>query len=514
MKIFHFDFNTAFYKIEYLKEFIVKLHSFGYDTLLWELEDFVKFDTISYCWQSDSISKEEFAELLNFSNSLGMENIPLLQTLGHCEYILSKEEYAQYADNKGTLTPYCPSRKEVKDFLTSLIKEYLELFSNTKYFHLGCDEVWNLGENCPICKEKISLGQKGQLMAEHIDYLANILLKNNKTPIIWADMLLIHPEMTNFLSKEIILVDWRYELREDCNNLWLWNDKGGYLISPEKINDQMKENFGPYLYKNNKINIHYTTDFLTSKGYKVICAGASSCYPDNFLLGDASTHIANCCTMLKKGSENLGYLHTSWSVHLFPYELQSAIELASNSKDYLSLQNQYTKKYFGIESKEFFKALNLLTPRVLFSGAESTGCGKAIKIPQPNIIQKKLKELDNLGVLKQELDKTIACKENFVKALNTLQNLRKDILKGHDLFDRYILSAKALVNRCDFGIYAASQYLALPCSINANNVKAELINLREEYFKDYQKKLTFTHANRFTQIIFDTLLEYLNANYF
>ena len=74
MKIFHFDFNTAFYKKEYLKEFIKKLHSFGYDTLLWELEDFVKFDTISFCWQSDSISKEEFTELLNFSNSLGVSN--------------------------------------------------------------------------------------------------------------------------------------------------------------------------------------------------------------------------------------------------------------------------------------------------------------------------------------------------------------------------------------------------------------------------------------------------------
>ena len=512
MKIFHFDFNTAFYTKQYLKEFIQKLHSFGYTALIWELEDFVKFDTISSCWQSDSISKEEFAELLNFSNSLGFENIPLLQTLGHCEYVLSKEEYAKYADNKGTLTPYCPSKKEVKDFLTSLINEYLELFSNSKYFHLGCDEVWNLGENCPICKEKISLGQKGKLMAGHIDYLANILLKNHKIPMIWADMLLIHPEMTNFLSKEIILVDWRYELREDSNKLWLWNDKGGYLISPEEIDDTMKEIFGLYLYKNNKVNIHYTTDFLTSRGYKVICAGASSCYPDNFLLGNASQHIANACTMLKKGLENQGYLHTSWSVHLFPYELQSAIELASNTNNYLSLQENYTIKYFGIKSKDFFEAIDMLTPRVLFSGAESTGCGKAIKTPPPDVIKKKLVELDNLGILKQELDKTTSCKENFERALSTLQNLRKDIQKGYDLFDRYILSAKALVNRCDFGIYAASKYLHLPCSIDANKLKAELIILREEYFNDYQKKLTLSHANRFTQIIFDTLLEYLNDN--
>ena len=117
MKIFHFDFNTAYFNRPYLEKFIRQLKDWGYDTILWELEDFVRWDTLQYSVQKDSISKAEMADLLFFSEQLGFENIPLVQCLGHCEYVLSQKEYAHLADTPGTLSPYCPQKPEVREFL-------------------------------------------------------------------------------------------------------------------------------------------------------------------------------------------------------------------------------------------------------------------------------------------------------------------------------------------------------------------------------------------------------------
>lgn len=510
MKAFHFDFNTAFFRIDYLKDFIQKLSNWGYDTLFWELEDFVIWDNVPDIAQSDSISKTELQDLLSFAENLGFENIPLLQCLGHCEYVLKCSSYNTLADTPEKWGPYCPSNEKTKVFLSNWIKEYSDIFAKSRFFHLGCDEVWHLGAVCPECKKRIIADGKAALMAEHINFLADIVRSLRKIPVIWADMLFIYPEMADMLAKDIVMTDWRYELRKDHKKLWLWDEKGGYLIDEAGISEDMRNFFGKYLYQDGKLNIHYTADFLKDHGFKVICAGASSCFPDNFLLGNASNHIYNSCTMMDKGMENLGYLHTSWTVHLFFYELQPAIEMVNHNVKPEQLMNEYTMKYFGIEGKDFFTALDLLSPRVLFSGAESTGCGKAIKKAAPGIIRTRLSEFYDNGILENELSKTVQYRNDFAVAVKKLHDLRKEIRYGEKLFELYVLAAEALLNRADFGILAASEFLGKPHTIDKIQVKNELLRLKKIYLAEYMHRQTPTHAVQITHTIFDTLLEYLN----
>ena len=44
-------------------------------------------------FHSDAFSKEAFRELLVECHDLGLEPIPLLQTIGHAEYVLKHEKY-------------------------------------------------------------------------------------------------------------------------------------------------------------------------------------------------------------------------------------------------------------------------------------------------------------------------------------------------------------------------------------------------------------------------------------
>ena len=509
MKIFHFDFNTKFFNRSYLESFIRQLHNWGYDHLLWELEDFVRWENLEHCGQSDSISKEEMADLLRFAENLGMKNIPLLQCLGHCEYVLSRSEYSFMADTPGETTPYCPSKVEVQEFLRKLLNEYMELFSNAEYIHLGCDEVWRLAESCPACRKVVASGGKEKLLADHINFLNKIVNAAGKRSMIWADMLLIHPQGVQLLNKNIVMVDWRYELRTDWQKLWMWDARGGRLIAENEITNSMRSDFGKYLYKDGKLNIFYTTDFLLDNGFEVITAGASSCYPDNFLLGKAENHICNACSMMLKSRDCLGYMHTSWTVHYFDYELQPAIEMLRPDNDFAQVMEDYTQKHFRIPGKRFFEQLLLLEPRVIFSGAGSTGHGKDLKDPPSGIIRTRLDNYQQSNILESELENAGKLLKDYSLALKNLQEMRLEIKSGYELFDRYILAAEALKNRAEFGILAISEYLQLPCDIDREAVKKELQRLYECYFGVYRRSLTGAHAQRAVNIIFGTLLEYL-----
>ena len=63
MIAFHFDFNFAHFRMDYLKEKLRYLRSNSYDTIIWELENAVRFDTAPAAAARDAVSKEEFTKL-------------------------------------------------------------------------------------------------------------------------------------------------------------------------------------------------------------------------------------------------------------------------------------------------------------------------------------------------------------------------------------------------------------------------------------------------------------------
>ena len=65
-------------------------------------------------------------------------------------------------------------------------------------------------------------------------------------------------------------------------------------------------------------------------------------------------------------------------------------------------------------------------------------------------------------------------------------------------------------NRAEFVIFAISEYLQIPHSIDCNAVKEKLQKLSEKYYQDCCLRYTPAHAKRFVRIIFGTLVEYLN----
>ncbi len=478
-----FQINMTFghYTEEYLRKWLKILADNSYDTILWEVEDAVRWNTCPESASADAFSKSEFRKILDYAESLGLKSIPLLQSFSHCEYVLRHKEYYHLSEHPEFAELYCPLNPEVKDFLMRWIAEYLEVFEGSEYFHLGGDEAWALGgKYCDgDCPEYMKTHSKSELYIQHLVALCEPLLKAGITPGVWADMLLKHGEAIELLTRDIILFDWQYELRRDVDKVWIWEEPEG-LTAPGDIPENLKRKYAKYL-----PDTFYTSDYLRDKGFKVIGCAASSSSKDNVFAPRTELHLKNTAGWMNKylSGINNGFMLTSWTVHLFPYEMQlPEIMLPGFMKNnpQASLEDFkliFCKKIFGIENTEFFDAIELLDKNCLFSHTSTLGFNSYHRKVPDDHVKKYLEKID----CAMELENCRSRLPEYRNALNKLEALRQDT--DHSLLELWILQAKNLINRASVSIAILTGKFDIP------EILEEMELLCEETGKVYKDKL-------------------------
>ncbi len=332
--IFHIDSNSAKYRPEYLKSFLPVLREYGFDKILWEIEDSVRFDTAPGAAAPDALTKAEFRKILDFAISLGFDNIPLLQTVSHNAYVLRQERFYPLSEHPGFLELYCLSSPDVRSFLLRWIDEYLELFPEARFFHLGADEAWAIGRFCERCRKAISEKDEGSLMADHLRPLTERLLGRGVVPVIWADMAIRHPSLAQSLDRRVIMADWNYGSADDC----------GKTAEKDAFNA--------------------AHDFR-KQGFRVWGCGAGRSYGDSVFAPRYDLHRENLERWLALESAGVteATLFTSWSVHLFPFSLQEPI-FARGIKREVPLdqfETEFALRRFGMQDSRFFEAVRLVS---------------------------------------------------------------------------------------------------------------------------------------------------------
>lgn len=129
--IFHMDLNYVRLKTDYLRKWLEIIARTGYDAVLWEVEDKIRWETCPECVWPEAMSKKEFSGLLDHARALGLESIPLLQTVGHAEYVLMHDRYADLRELPDRHDCYCTSNPQARRLITDWIDEYLDLFGDS-----------------------------------------------------------------------------------------------------------------------------------------------------------------------------------------------------------------------------------------------------------------------------------------------------------------------------------------------------------------------------------------------
>lgn len=200
-RVVHLDLKGAPPKLSYLKELLPLVREAGATAILMEYEDMFPFwGTLRNISAKNAYSQRDVQNLQKWAMQNDLIVIPLVQTFGHMEFVLKLDEFKDLREVPIYPQSICPSQDRSWTIIQEMIDQVLSLHPDAAWLHIGCDEVYQLGQ-CPICSQKLLTAntdpsnsngyQDGRsLFLQHVHRVASYV-KNQKNviPIIWDDML-------------------------------------------------------------------------------------------------------------------------------------------------------------------------------------------------------------------------------------------------------------------------------------------------------------------------------------
>ena len=138
--------------------------------------------------KADRYTRSEIVELTRLSRDLGLDYFPLVQTLGHVEYLRHLKGTAAMMENPSYPNQLCPSNPKTRAYLSRLVAYVCELHPHSPRINIGLDETHQLG-HCPTCKRRAAkLGGKLELYLDHAKWMTAEVIRLGRKPMMWGDM--------------------------------------------------------------------------------------------------------------------------------------------------------------------------------------------------------------------------------------------------------------------------------------------------------------------------------------
>ncbi len=258
-----------------------------FNAVLIEWEDMFpwSFDTrlrSPRCYRQDQIEL-----LAKRADLLGVELIPLVQSLGHLENVLKHEPYARMREVEHRADCLNPLAPGAGDLIGDMIDEVLNAMPATRRMHLGGDEAWVFASHPDTAAFAAEHGEAA-LFLHHLSPLLERVNRREVRPILWHDM----------------MVDWADEDLQTIGHqadLMVW----GYRGSPDdRLHHHRRE----------------TLDRIAAAGVPMwgssAYKGADGPYRD---LPDAEARLINHLGWAQAASEYdlIGVVATGWSRYAF-----------------------------------------------------------------------------------------------------------------------------------------------------------------------------------------------------
>ncbi len=174
-----------------------------------ELPDFPE-----YAAETEALTPFELMQIDDYCRRRYIRLIPNHNSFGHLHTWLRKPELRDISalPNGYALDPTNPGTEK---FLSKLYDSLLPCFSSDT-FNAGCDEVSELDKEGSRTKARCdSDGGIGPLLLQHVRKVHSMLAARGKKMMMWADMLISHPEVLSGLPQDIVTLVWGYETDTD-----------------------------------------------------------------------------------------------------------------------------------------------------------------------------------------------------------------------------------------------------------------------------------------------------------
>lgn len=200
--------DMAYYKLNSLQLYVE--HTFEF------LEYKDSLDRTGY------LTAQEIRELDDYCRMNFIEFIPSLATFGHLYELLQNEKFKHlrevekfdewefFWENRMVHHTIDPTKEESFELIKSLLDQYMVNFTSDK-FNICGDETFDL----KIGKHKDE--DTGKLYIDFVTKIIEYLKSKGKTVMMWADILLNHPEQIEKLPEDVQLLNWFYSENPDEN---------------------------------------------------------------------------------------------------------------------------------------------------------------------------------------------------------------------------------------------------------------------------------------------------------
>ncbi len=192
----------------------------------------MKFDFMKELAWPFALSKDEIRTFIRDGKGLGIEFIPMINSLGHASYarfrsgkhvVLDQNPELEELFMEGGWT-WNTESPEAREVIRKAHEELNELFES-EYFHAGGDEAYNRDDRTDPYAPKYN-----EEFLSFMNYLSDDIKKHGRKPIFWADMFINDRDFPwpcasqyvryaldceNNLKKfdpDAILADWEYDL--------------------------------------------------------------------------------------------------------------------------------------------------------------------------------------------------------------------------------------------------------------------------------------------------------------
>ncbi len=331
LRAFHLDLKWQHYRFERYVEMLDDLKAWGYNAVVVEYENMFPYRSCRRAVHRDAWTAEQVRTFVEEAARRKIQVIPLIQCFGHLEFVLHLPAYRHLAENPEAPSELCPCKDGAADLVHAMIDEVVAAHPEAPYIHIGGDEVWSLG-TCGKCKRNVKRLGKSRIYIDFVRPLVERVLAAGKRPILWADMLLSHPEALEAMPRDVVLCDWQYWPESAAEPLMMDWTSGTWVTPmtlplvapatrkrfehhwalPGQLDWPMMYQGWPYV------------DYLRKAGFEVIVGSAIKSSGDNYSSVRYGLHLDNCVSGSQAASDAgaLGQIVTSWVIRRAPMENQ------------------------------------------------------------------------------------------------------------------------------------------------------------------------------------------------
>ena len=209
----HIDLKGLPVSPEYLSARFRDFRAVGTTHILLEWEDMLPWSgDLAVLTRPHAFSAAEVESVLSAAELLGLVVVPLLQTLGHLEFVLKHERFAALREDPDDYGTLCPCSDDVPTVIEALLAQVFTLHPRCEQIHIGCDEP-ALGIDARTA-EAIAVDAHGLsgVLVSHIERTVRQVSAHGRSCLLWHDAAVEMPKacFARLLATGAKLVVWDY----------------------------------------------------------------------------------------------------------------------------------------------------------------------------------------------------------------------------------------------------------------------------------------------------------------